>query len=179
MDLVWMTRRLTTDQSVLIDKIISMKKIIDDTIQTVRKIATELRPSSLDDLGLVATMEWQSQEFQNRTGINCTFTSNKENLSLERELATSLFRIFQETLTNIARHAEANEVRITLETTSNELLLVVQDNGKGISKEKLVHISSLGLLGMRERAAACGGNILFESEIGKGTIVKVHIPVAK
>ncbi|MEK7264364.1 MAG: response regulator [Bacteroidota bacterium] len=179
MDLVWMTRRLTSEQTILTDKISSMKKIIDETIQTVRKIATELRPSSLDDLGLVATMEWQSQEFQNRTGITCTFSSNHENLNLARELATSVFRIFQETLTNVARHAEATQVSISLIKTSEELQLVVHDNGKGISSEKLLNTSSLGLLGIRERAAAFGGNVVFESENGNGTKVNVTIPMAQ
>jgi signal transduction histidine kinase len=153
-----------------------MSGLIDETIHTVRRVATELRPGLLDDLGLAAAIEWQAQEFAARTDIGCELQLEGEGTSLDRDLTTAVFRIFQETLTNIARHAEATEVRVTLADGPGELTLTVQDNGKGITESQVSDSKSLGLIGMRERARAWGGDITFEGVPNRGTTVTVRIP---
>jgi signal transduction histidine kinase len=154
----------------------SMIKFTDATIQTVRRIAMELRPGILDDLGLVAALEWQLKDFEKRTGIGCEFFPPVEDISLDAGLSTALFRIFQETLTNVARHSGATEVRVRLRADADSSTLEVEDNGKGIEKEKTLSSKSLGLLGMRERAQMLGGRITVTGTSGKGTTVTVDIP---
>ncbi|KQC08290.1 MAG: hypothetical protein APR62_04935 [Smithella sp. SDB] len=152
-------------------------KHIDKTIQTVRKIATELRPGILDDLGVLAALEWQLDDFRKRTGINYEWISSRKKINLDEQCATALFRIFQETLTNVFRHANATEVHVRLRKKSNTYILEVEDNGRGITKNKIDDKKSLGLLGMRERALAVGGRINIEGYPAKGTKVIVEIPV--
>ena len=177
MDLSWLSSKLPEDQKSLLGKTKSMLGLIDTTIQSVRKISTKLRPGVLDDLGLIAAIEWQVQEFQTRTGIRCKFIAPKEDLTLDKDRSTAVFRIFQETLTNVARHSNANRVKITLKKSNNYLALEVQDNGKGIEESKVCDSKSLGLLGMRERAYYFGGEVKFEGTQGKGTKVTVLIPL--
>jgi PAS domain S-box-containing protein len=165
------------DLSRLTEKTTTMGQLIDSTIQTVRKIATDLRPGILDDLGLVAAIEWQSQDFQKRTGIKCNFTPDMDELDLNAERSTTLFRILQETLTNVARHSEATEVVVTLDRDENHLALEIRDNGKGISQTEISGHRSLGLLGMRERAQRLGGDLTISGAPGKGTIVTARIPL--
>jgi len=158
----------------------SMTKFIDATIHTVRRIAMELRPGILDDLGLVAALEWQLKDFEKRTGIRCEFFPPVEDISLDADLSTALFRIFQEALTNVARHSRATEVRVRLRADADSCTLEVEDNGKGIKKEKTLSSKSLGLLGMRERAQMFGGRITVTGTPGIGTKVTVEIsPVEK
>jgi signal transduction histidine kinase/DNA-binding response OmpR family regulator len=176
MDLSWLTRRLSVDKPGLVEKANAMSDLIDEVIQTVRRVATELRPGLLDDLGLTAALEWQAQEFAERTGIDCELHLTDEDLVLDRGLATAIFRIFQETLTNVARHAEATGVRVTLSYSVDELILTVQDNGKGITEDQISDSQSLGLIGMRERARAWGGEVTFEGVPGQGMAVTVRIP---
>ena len=154
----------------------SMIKFIDATIHTVRRIAMELRPGVLDDLGLVAALEWQLKDFEKRTGIRCEFFPPVEDISLDADLSTALFRIFQEALTNVARHSGATEVRVRLRADADSSTLEVEDNGKGIEKEKILSSKSLGLLGMRERAQMFGGRITVTGTPGIGTKVTVEIP---
>ncbi len=161
----------------LLDEVRSLGKVIDRAIQTVRKIATELRPEVLDHLGLRSAIDWQMQEFQTRTGIECNLNSNFENIEVPIDCATGVFRIFQETLTNIARHANANRIDIRLEQHPDCLLLEVKDNGKGISQADIERGTSLGLLGMRERTLLLGGQIDIRGTRGKGTTVSVRIPL--
>ena len=165
------------DLSRLTEKTTTMGQLIDSTIQTVRKIATDLRPGILDDLGLVAAIEWQSQDFQKRTGIKCNFTPDMDDLDLNAERSTTLFRILQETLTNVARHSEATEVIVTLDRDDNDLALEIRDNGKGISQTEISGCRSLGLLGMRERAQRLGGDLKISGAPGEGTIVTARIPL--
>lgn len=157
-------------------KIKSMIQLIDSTIAMVQRIATELRPIVLDDLGLVAAIEWQAQDFQNRTGIICTFRSTTEDIELEREKATAMFRICQEALTNVARHAHATSVVICLEELTDYFKLEVKDNGWGIAEQKISDSQSLGLLGMRERAISFGGEISITGRAGEGTAIALRIP---
>ena len=154
-------------------------EVVDQIISTVRKIATELRPGVLDDLGLEAAIEWQIHDFQKRTGIKCEFASNLSDIALSQERATAVFRIFQETLTNIARHANASRVKIKLEASHGKLLLEVQDNGKGMTARDLSGAKSLGLLGMRERATMLDGEVTIVGHRGKGTTVGLRIPLVR
>jgi signal transduction histidine kinase len=176
MDLSWLSKRLPADQPYLAEKASAMSDLIDSTIQTVRRVATELRPGLLDELGLAATIEWQAQEFAERTGIDCDLYLSDEEIVLDRDLATAIFRIFQETLTNVARHAQATQVRVELEDRPDELVLIVRDNGKGITESQVSHPRSLGLMGMRERARSWGGEVAFQGVAGQGTTVTVRVP---
>jgi len=143
----------------------------------VRRISTELRPGILDDLGLVAALEWQAHEFQKRTGIHCVVTSDLKEAILDEDLNTAFFRIFQETLTNVIRHANATKVIVHLKKHRGQLMLEVKDNGRGISEAEISNTKSIGLLGMRERAALLGGKVTVGGIPGKGTTVLVKIPL--
>ena len=179
MDLSWLENKLPKKEKSLIEKAQSMSKLIDSTIQLVRKISTKLRPGVLDDLGLIAAIEWQAQEFQDRTGIKCEFNSSLETVELDRERSTAVFRICQETLTNVARHSDATRVIINVEESAGNLTLEVDDNGKGISESEISNPKSLGLLGMKERAHIFGGELNIVGTHGKGTTVMVSIPIQK
>lgn len=154
-------------------------KLVDETIRSVRRIATELRPGILDDLGLAAAVEWAAEEFQARTGTKCRVSLPESDIAMDPERATPLFRIFQETLTNVARHANATEVNVILARSNGDLSLEVHDNGKGISEGRLSGRQTLGILGMRERALLLGGELSISGAPGKGTTVKVRIPAAQ
>ena len=159
-----------------VDKIRSMVEQVDTTIASVQRLVTELRPAVLDDLGLVAAIEWQCQDFQKRTGIPCTCVTNADDIAMEPERATALFRICQEALTNTARHAQATAVTVKLESRNDFLQLVVADNGVGIPDTNVSNRRSLGLLGMRERVALFGGEITFQGNPGRGTTVTACLP---
>jgi signal transduction histidine kinase len=178
MDLSWLSRRLPADEPRLAKRVGTMSKLIDSTIQMVRRVATELRPGLLDDLGLVAALEWQAEEFAERSGIDCELHIEQEEIVLHQDLATALFRIFQESLTNVARHAQATEVHVALEDSPHEVVLIVRDNGKGITKDQVSAPQSLGLIGIQERAHFWGGDVTFEGIAGQGTTVTVRIPRA-
>ena len=178
-DLSWLAGRLPADQMSLLEKTQTMSKLVSNIIQSVRRISTDLRPGMLDDLGLVAAIEWQTQEFQARTGICAQFKSRLGNGQFDRELDTAVFRILQETLTNVARHANATRVDITLRAKVNSVVLTVGDNGKGITRRQISHRTSLGILGMRERALLLGGEVIIVGLPGKGTTVTVEIPIKR
>jgi signal transduction histidine kinase len=161
---------------VLREQIQTMLRISDTMISTVRRISSELRPSVLDDLGLVEAIEWQVREFQTRTGIICHYECSTENVDLNREESTAVFRIFQEALTNILRHAQATRVDIVIKEEAGEFVLSVRDNGKGITEDDKSRLQSLGLLGMRERAHLIGGEIDIVGLEGQGTVVTVRVP---
>jgi signal transduction histidine kinase len=154
-----------------------MSNLADATIETVRRISTELRPGLLDDLGLAAAIEWQAADFQNRSGILCTATLPSGEVELERDLATALFRILQETLTNVARHAGATQVAIRLEGGDERIVLSVADNGRGITKRQSADEGAFGIIGMRERAHLWGGELRIAGRPGEGTTVTVSIPL--
>ena len=137
----------------------------------------DLRPALLDQLGLVAAIEWQSEDFQKRTGIACKLTIDPEITIENTELATTIFRIFQEALTNITRHAHASRISVALRQTGNSVSLSVKDNGIGITEDNIANPKSFGIIGMKERVSDWGGNIDISGRRGKGTTVKVHIPL--
>jgi len=163
-------------QSALHTKIRGMFALIDSTIDVVRRISSELRPSILDDLGLASAVEWQAQQFQKRTGIQCRCECVVDPLNLNAELSTAVFRIFQEALTNVLRHAQATRIDVTIEEEAGDLLLTVRDNGRGIQHSEKTSTSTLGLLGMRERAHLIGGRIEIVGVDGKGTTVTLRVP---
>ena len=176
LDVSSLVRELPAGQTKESNRVPSILKLVDGTIRTVRRIATELRPGMLDDLGLVATIEWAGEEFEARTGTKCRLELPQDDIAVDQEKATAIFRIFQETLTNIARHADANEVEARLAAEDGNVTLEVRDNGKGIHEEKLRKGRSLGILGMRERVTLLGGDLTITSSPGNGTAVLVRIP---
>ena len=167
----------TEDLQQFEEKLEELPVRVDTIIATVRKIATELRPPVLDDLGLEAAIEWQIQEFEKRTGIKCQYSCGLKQVDLGPDRATAVFRIFQETLTNVVRHAEATQVDIHLREEGDKLILEVQDNGRGMTGRELSGTRSLGLLGMRERATMLDGEVNIIGRQGKGTTVGVRIPI--
>ncbi len=174
MEVGWLQKRLK--EPALLEKTESMSKLIDSTVQTVRKIATGLRPEMLDDMGLVAAVGWQAKEFQKRTGIRCRAKLPPE-AKFDLEISTCVFRIFQEILTNVARHARATRVDVELAVTEERFKLEVIDNGVGIAEADLHGRKSLGLLGMQERAMLFGGEVGITGTPGQGTRVSVSIPI--
>jgi PAS domain S-box-containing protein len=164
---------------VLRDKIEGMLRLSETTISAVRRISSELRPSVLDDLGLASAIEWQAQQFQARTGIICHCELSVTNVDLDREQSTAIFRILQEALTNILRHAQATRVEIAIKEESGEIVLTVSDNGRGITADEKSSLQSLGLLGMRERAHLIGGAIEIIGVDAQGTVVTVRVPNTK
>ena len=144
----------------------------------MRAIATALRPSVLDELGLAAALDWQTRDFEKRTGIRCDWSMPSIPIPIGPDQATAIFRIYQEILTNIVRHAQASNVRIRLDISAGWLVLEVCDNGRGIPESTLVDRNSLGLLGMRERAAQWGGNISILGAEEQGTAVSVRLPLS-
>jgi signal transduction histidine kinase len=176
MEVGWLAKRLK--EPALLEKTDSMSKLIDSTVQTVRKIATGLRPEMLDDMGLVAAVGWQAKEFQKRTGIRCRAKLPPET-KFDLEMSTCVFRIFQEILTNVARHSRATRVDIDLDVTDELVRLEVLDNGVGIPNADLNGRKSLGLLGMQERAFLFGGEVSISGSAGQGTRVAVTIPMRK
>jgi PAS domain S-box-containing protein len=179
MDLAWLDNKVPRDQIPFVEKIHAMNELIDSIIQTVKRISAALRPGILDDLGLVAAIEWQAEEFQNRTGINCRFAVNPDDLTVDQDRSTAIFRIFQETLTNIARHASASLVSVDLLKEIGSLMLLVIDNGTGITEEQIHDPKSFGLIGMRERVHPWGGLVNIKGIPGQGTTVEVRIPLEK
>ena len=156
-----------------------MRQLADQTIQSVRKIATNLRPRILDELGLSPALEWAAEEFEARTGIKCRLDLPEDDVVVDQERATALFRIFQEALTNVARHANATEVQARFAREDSDLTLEVHDNGQGFDDKQLSGQRSLGILGMQERALILGGEFTITSAPGKGTTVRVRIPEAR
>lgn len=176
MDLTWLVGKLHADQKPLAKKIESMFQLIDETIGSVRKIASGLRPELLDEAGLAAAIGWHARDFQQRTGIRCIVDAPPEANGLDAERSTAVFRVFQEVLTNVARHAHATRVDVSLRSGEAGFTLEVRDNGKGIAPAALHDPKSLGLLGMRERVLPFAGNIEIDASPGKGTRVVVSVP---
>ena len=159
------------------DRIKPLIGIIDATIDTVRRISSELRPGILDDLGLIAAIEWQTQQFTDRTGIKCSCVVAPDTIDLGQEQGTAIFRVFQEILTNVLRHAEATSVEVKLYQETGCFVLEVKDNGRGITGQQKTNVRSLGLLGMQERLHLLGGCVDIEGAAGQGTRVKVCVPI--
>ena len=177
MDLSWIKNRLD-GQADLIARADAMAGMIDATINTVRRISGELRPGLLDDIGLFAAIEWYAGEFETRTGIACRVSCGSEEPELDAKIAINIYRIVQESLTNIIRHANATAVDVDLVMDAGDMTLTIRDNGRGITREEINSTRSLGLIGIRERALSCGGSIDIGGASGKGTVVTARIPLA-
>lgn len=174
-DIHWLEKKIKPQDETIKNKIHEILFNIDSTVKIVRKIASNLRPGILDDLGLVAALEWLAIDFQKRTGINTIFTCNVESVKVSHNISIVLFRIFQESLTNIIRHANATFVKAELRIETNLITLSIKDNGNGFNKEKVAQKNTLGLLGMKERILALNGTFNIESSSKNGTSISVKI----
>jgi PAS domain S-box-containing protein len=175
MDLAWLAGRLPHRDRPMLKRIRSTQQLADSIIQSIRRISTELRPAVLD-LGLAAAVEWQVQEFEARSGIRCKVRLLTRQV-VASNASTAMFRIFQETLTNVARHAKATLVEVVKQKRRDRVVLMIRDNGRGFDQADPSLSKSLGLLGMRERAAILGGRVNISSAPGKGTTVTAWIPL--
>jgi len=172
-----LSNKLRDDQQEIKEKIISVSAMIDDTVENVQRITAKLRPDILDELGLIPAIEWQAKEFEMVTGISCSLTLPEDELILEEDKSTAIFRIFQEALTNVVRHSGAKMVSISLQLNADVMILKIRDNGTGIKPEQIKDFKSFGIIGMKERALILGGEVSIEGMAGKGTEVKVEMPL--
>jgi PAS domain S-box-containing protein len=157
-------------------KVQAMERAVGRIIRTVQKISTELRPGILDELGVAAAIEWMAKDFQNRTGIGCQVTIQAVDKITDTVYSTAIFRIVQEALTNVMRHAAASQVNVRLEKKDDTLIVEVRDNGIGIMEGRIFDSKSLGLIGMRERVLLLGGEVVIRGKPGEGTLVRVTLP---
>jgi PAS domain S-box-containing protein len=172
---IWrLYKKVDSDIQVHLGKMLSL---VDETTEFVHKIAKKLKPSILDDLGLVSAAEWLVNDFQTRSGIICDFSSNMSDIDLGTKRSVALFRILQEALTNIVRHAKASNVEVVLHKNGDNVILKVSDNGRGITQGEINNKNSMGLMGIKERAILFGGEAIIEGAKGKGTTLTVRIPV--
>lgn len=177
MDVSWLNKKVGHSDEVVMNKLKSLAEMLDGTVKTVRRISSELRPSLLDDLGLVAAIDWHLKEFGQRSGIETVFNEPEHDLYIPEKFKTGLYRIFQESLTNVARHSVASAVKVVLQEKDSYLVLSIEDNGKGFDMEKAKDRRTLGILGMKERSMMMGGVYEISSQPGKGTIITVSVPV--
>ena len=177
-DTSWLKNKLNNNDEhpLLLNKLEGMIKLLNETVQTVRRISSDLRPGIIDDLGLIAALDWHCQEFEKRTSIKCSFNSDFKELEIDKNMAIGIFRIFQEALTNVTRHAQASEVELVIEKKEDYILLKIKDNGIGIQNEHKNNLKTHGLLGMRERAIMLGGKFKIDSGPGKGTSIFLEVP---
>jgi len=176
MELSWVKKRMPSTDG-LNHKIETVIQSTDAMIDNLRRIVADLRPPILDDLGLVPALEWQIQDFQKRSGIQCTFRPDQRPFSLDGERATAVFRVVQEALTNVARHASAKNIGVELKIQKGQLVVNIRDDGKGIPVAKVKDPASLGLLGMRERLARFGGELEIYGRPSRGTRIRFQIPI--
>jgi signal transduction histidine kinase len=177
--LSWLARKATPRRQPVQEKIGLLSALVTTMIRSVRRIANELRPGVLEELGLVKTLKSEAREFKKHTGIPCTFETNLGKAKFDRTGSVAIFRISQAAFTNIARHAHASRARITLVKRNNDLILTVNDNGKGITKKLVRSQKSLGIIGMRERALALDGTLTLRGSKGNGTTLTVRIPLSR
>jgi signal transduction histidine kinase len=179
MDVSWLSSKLgVKDNAIAIDeKIKGMTELLDEAVRSVRRISANLRPSILDDLGLEAALEWQSQEVQKRFGIEINFDSQFPEIELPVGIATGLFRVYQEALTNAVRHANAHKINSKLLLSGDKIILEINDDGKGMDMKADTTKKSFGLLGIKERVFVMNGKYEIKSEPGKGTFLSVAVPL--
>jgi PAS domain S-box-containing protein len=176
LDVRWLRKRLPDEQGELREKTRSMGELITTTVKSISRICSELRPAVLDDVGLSAAIEWQAEEFTSRTGIACKIETNPPEIRLSEELSVAVFRIFQETLTNIVRHARASEVEVQLQLTASEFSMRVCDDGVGMSLAGPHKAKTFGLLGVKERVRGFGGMMELATGDAGGTCLNIVIP---
>jgi PAS domain S-box-containing protein len=179
LDVAWLGRRVDADARATHEKLARMGQLVDATVESVQAIARDLRPPILDDVGVAAAIEWQAKEFERHTGIRCRVRLGRDDIELDADRSIALFRLVQEALTNVARHAHATRVTIALSEIGHTLLVVVRDNGRGMRCTAKLRTGALGLLGMRERIHLCGGRLRIASRPGKGTVIRAQIPLVE
>ncbi len=177
MDLLWLKKKVDSARPDFLDKLDAMSQIAKSTLDTIRRVSAELRPGILDELGLPAAVEWLVRDFENRTELQCSLLIEPEEMEIEKNLATDVFRVLQEALTNVARHARASSLQVSLRQTEGVLELDVVDDGIGISEEEIPRFGSLGLLGIRERLMVHGGDVSLRRLRSKGTCLSATIPI--
>jgi len=177
MDISWINKKINSKEDVVKTRMKELLGMLDETVKAVRRISSDLRPSLLDDLGLTAAMEWQLHEFEKRFSIRTSFNSPDFGTTLPEAMKTGLFRIFQESLTNVARHSRAKKVTVTLSRENGSVILSVTDDGVGFDKQNVANKKTLGILGMKERTSMIGGSYEIISKLGKGTKVVVTVPI--
>ena len=175
MELAWLVPRLRDQELQL--RLKAAMKTLGQGVRSIRRVCTELRPGILDDLGLAAALEWLGKQFATRTGVRCEVVLAEEEVPAGAEQSLALFRICQEALDNVAQHAEAKNVRVSMKRDGNQLVLLVEDDGRGIRAGDIATVKSLGLLGIKERAQACEGEMQISGERGKGTRLWVSMPI--
>ena len=178
MDVVWLAKHMPEAEQSIQEKARSMRQTIDMTIQSVKRISAELRPHVLDNLGLSAAIEWQVKQINDVTGIECRFTSSPPDVASDSQTSIALFRIFQEAITNAVRHSNASQVTVGLRQVPGHIRLVIEDNGSGIKSSEINDARSFGLISMKERARAIGGDMEIAGHTGKGTVITIEIPLA-
>jgi signal transduction histidine kinase len=176
-DVAWLHKKLAATDEAIFEKLKSLDEQLDDLIRSIRKISADLRPSLLDDIGLEAAMEWHLNEFKKRTGIDYSFEETNHDLKLPDPVKTVLFRIFQESLTNIARHSNAKHIQVHLARAKDAISMTVKDNGKGFDPQVLNTSNSLGILGMKERVAELNGRFTISSSPKSGTCISTWLPL--
>ncbi|MBE0427664.1 MAG: response regulator [Nitrospirae bacterium] len=183
MDLFCLNNKISSGNKPVLTKIKSMSELVDIAVKTVQRVSAELRPRLLDDLGLLAAIEWQLAEFQKRTGIKCelnlNFSGDSGEIELSQDISTAVYRILQEALTNIVRHANATTVMVSLNEDADKVILEVRDNGRGITEDQISNAKSYGLTGIRERVYLLGGEVEIIGILHEGTTLKVRIPFDK
>ena len=177
MDVSWLKKQLPADPPRFREKAVRMGSIVESTMEMVHRISGQLRPRLLDDLGLTAAMEWHAGEFQSRSGIGCSARLDCDDSTIEKDMCTAVFRIFQESLTNVARHSRATRVHVRLRELDDRLVLTITDNGVGITANQIEAPTSFGIMGMRERAHLWGGDVHIEGRMHEGTVLTVSIPL--
>jgi signal transduction histidine kinase len=177
-DLSWLDKKLANKQDLIGEKLQSMVTLINETVETVHNVSADLRPGILDDFGLPAALEWQAEEFQKRTGMECRTSVPASEFDLNKEKSTNLYRIVQESLTNVIRHANATKVEINLHEEDGKLVLEVVDNGKGITQAAISDSKSFGLIGIKERVHSLGGKVYIAGAPNEGTRLMVRIPIS-
>jgi signal transduction histidine kinase len=177
MDLRWIERRLPEDSTSILERLRSTIMLIDDAIRSVQRISMALRPPALDDFGLSEAIKLVLTNFEKKAHFTCTFISTPQRIVLNREISTEVFRICQEALTNIARHADAKNVTVLLQNMGDKLIMEVRDDGRGITKKEIMDRTSIGLTGMRERAYSVEGDLTIIGMRRKGTTVTLTVPL--
>ena len=176
-DLAWLKRNHPSDDKAVVERLISMDALIHECTGSIQRLTSELRPSLLDEQGIAAAIEWQTIEFEKRSGISCTVETAPAIPPLSQDKSINVYRIFQESMSNIMRHSGATCVRISLSRTDQQLVLLITDNGAGISEQQKSAHTSFGILGMVERARLCGGEFIIKGIPGKGTTISLSVPI--
>lgn len=179
MDLFQLEKKLPEDNQNWHKRTQSMMDLVDTTIKSVQRIAMELRPPILDAFGLCEAIAWQAKEYEKRFSIKFDLNCLQSHFELDEDLKTTFFRVFQESITNVVRHAEASKINVSMDHQNDQLVMKIKDNGKGIQKDQIEGSHSLGLIGIRERVRYWNGEVLFHGTPGKGTTVEIRIPVSK